>query len=264
MIPYTKCNGCVFAKLDGPKQAGCDLDRAIELGVQDNDEDGYFVLSRFCNTYRPKEWLAELSVSESEDTKRTVMEEVYPRVGFFVLLDTSKENAIENLKETLLDIQNQELISARYVIIINDKVEYNEEIYNMLGDMFEYDQTQYHIVQLQMLPENAGNKIDEAFKHAKNGWAYVTSSGESVPRNLIHRIHKRINVDMKRLVVVKPYGNINGLLFQTALFKFVNGNKTKLYQDEIIDSRSFLEKVEAAFAESDDETLITWSKFDES
>ena len=69
---------------------------------------------------------------------------------------------------------------------------------------------------------------------------------------------------MKRLVVVKPYDNINGLLFQTALFKFVNGNKTKLYQDEIIDSRSFLEKVEAAFAESDDETLITWSKFDES
>lgn len=264
MIPYTKCNGCVFAKMDGSKQVSCNLNRAEKLGIQESDEDGFLVLSRFCNTYRPKEWLEELSVAESEDTKATVMEEVMPRVGFFVMLDTSKENATEDLRQTLLDIQAQELIPARYVIVINDKVEYNEEIYNMLGDMFEYDQTQYHIVQLRILPENAARKIDEAFKHAKNGWAYVTSSGEKVERNLIRKIHERINVDMRRLVVIRPYSNVNGLLFQTALFKFVNGNKIKLYKDEMIDSRSFLEKVEAAFAESDDDTLITWEDFNAS
>tara|TARA_R110002020_G_scaffold301752_2_gene517163 strand:- start:5050 stop:5844 length:795 start_codon:yes stop_codon:yes gene_type:complete len=264
MIPHTKCNGCVFAKLDNSKQVGCELDRATKLNIQENDEDNFFVLSRFCNAYRPKEWLGELSVSESEDIKSTVMEEIYPRIGFFVLLDSDREDAIIQLEKTLKDIGEQQLITPRYIIVINDKVEYNEEIYSMLGNMFEYDETQYHIVQLQIKPENAANKIDEAFRHAKNGWAYVTSSGESVPRDLIYNIHKRINIDMKKLVVVKPYDNINGLLFQTALFKFVNGNKMKLYQDEMVDSRSFLEKVEAASLDSDDETFISWSEFNES
>ena len=69
---------------------------------------------------------------------------------------------------------------------------------------------------------------------------------------------------MKKLVVVKPYSGVNGLLFQSALFKFVNGNRPKLYQDEIIDNRPFLEKVTEAAKESDDQTLIDWSEFNES
>ena len=85
-----------------------------------------------------------------------------------------------------------------------------------------------------------------------------------MPRDLIYKIHKRVNLDMKKLVVVKPYSGVNGLLFQSALFKFVNGNRPKLYQDEIIDNRPFLEKVTAAAKESDDQTLIDWSEFNES
>ena len=69
---------------------------------------------------------------------------------------------------------------------------------------------------------------------------------------------------MKKLVVVQPYDDINGMIFQAALFKFLNGNKTKLYQNEVIDSRSFLEKVQAAAKNSGKETLITWSEFNES
>ena len=134
----------------------------------------------------------------------------------------------------------------------------------ILAKMFNFDETAYHVVQLRIEIANPSRRIDEAFTHAKNGWAYVTSSGESVPRNLIRKIHQRINIDMKKLVVVKPYGEINGLLFQAALFKFVNGNKPKLYQDEVVDSRSFLEKIEHASLESDDETFITWSEFNES
>ena len=264
MIPHTKCNGCVFAKLDDSKQVGCELDRAIKLNIQESDENNCFVLSRFCNAYRPAEWLKDLSLSESENIHATVMTEIHPRVGFFVVLDTSNENAIVELEKTLKDIHQQMIIAPRYVAIINDKVEYNEEIYNILGNMFEFDKTQYHIVQLQIKPENAHHKIDEAFRHAKNGWVYVTSSGENVPRDLIYNIHKRLNIDMKKLVVVKPYSGVNGLLFQTALFKFVNGNKTKLYKDEIVDSRSFLEKVEAASLDSDKETFISWSEFNES
>ena len=38
----------------------------------------------------------------------------------------SKENAIDDLAKTLEDIKEQESIAPRYVVVINDKVEYNE------------------------------------------------------------------------------------------------------------------------------------------
>ena len=185
-------------------------------------------------------------------------------MGFFILLDTGQKDAIDQLKKTLEDIDNQESFEPRYVVVINDKVEYNEEIFEILQPMFDFEKTEYHILQLEVKIEDPVNTIDEAFKHAKNGYVYVTSSGENIPRDLICKIHKRINLDMKKLVVIKPYSGINGLLFQSALFKFVNGNKPKLYQDETIDNRPFLEKVKEAAKESEDQTFIDWSEFNES
>ncbi len=265
MIPYTVCKGCVFAQ-GSPEQSSCQLDRPIKLGLQDDTEDGHFVLKRVCSTYRPDEWLSDLSLAESEDIVATVRKEVIPPVGFFIVLKTEEDHAIGKLEATLIDIKNQDLESSpSFVVVITDKVEYNEEAFALLDSMFEYDETKYHIVQLEMTPDTLHKRIDEAFRHAKNGWAYVTSSGESVASDLMTRIDKRVNEDMKKLVVIKPYDAINGLLFQTTLFKFVNGNKSKLYEDEVQDSRSFLEKIEEASQRSDDnETFITWEEFNAS
>ncbi len=264
MIPYTLCNGCVFSETENNEQIGCRLNRADKIGIQDKDDDGFFTLSRVCSTYRPVEWLSDLSLAESEDIVDTVRKEVYPPVGFFVLLKTEDTNSIPELRATLGGIKSQELITPSYVIVITDKVEYSEEALEVLDSMFDHAETQYHIVQLQITPDDIHKRIDQAFSHAKNGWAYVTSSGESVPRNLLRKIDHRINSDMKRLVVVKPYGEINGLLFQTTLFKFVNGNRSKLHNDEIADHRSFLEKVEEASSRSNDDTFITWEEFNAS
>jgi len=264
MSIQSSCRGCVFADANETEQLSCKLDRASKLGIQEKDDENFFVLSRFCTTYRPKEWLNDLSLAESKDIKETALKEISPRVGFFVLLDTSKEDAIDDLAKTLEDIKGQESIAPRYVVVINDKVEYNEGIFEILQPMFDFDETEYHILQLEVKIEDPIRTIDEAFKHAKNGYVYVTSAGESIPRDLIYRIHKRVNLDMKKLMVVKPHSGINGLLFQTALFKFVNGNKPKLFQDEIVDNRPFLEKVEEAATDSDDQTLIDWNEFNES
>tara|TARA_R100000008_G_scaffold85858_1_gene76902 strand:+ start:717 stop:1511 length:795 start_codon:yes stop_codon:yes gene_type:complete len=264
MIPYTHCKGCVFAQMGEFTQESCSLNRASKLGVQDKDEEGFFVLSRFCAAYRPQEWVNELSDEEQKDKTQTVMDEISPCVGFFVLLETNKENAIQKLESTLKDIQNQEKIKPKYVVVINDKTEYNQDVFHLLRTMFDIKETKYHIVQLREKPATKWHKLDPAFIHAKNGWIYVTSSGEKIDKDLIYKIHKRVNIDMKRLVVVKPYEDMNGMIFQTALFKFVNGNGTKLYQDEMIDSRSFLEKVESAARDSGQDTFIEWSEFNES
>ena len=261
----SSCRQCVFAEHDDTGQTSCKLDRASKLGIEEKDENNFFVLSRFCTTYRPEDWLKTLSVDDSLDINNAVMKEIHPRVGFFVIMDYSVESeALEKLKTTIEDIKNQELIDARYVVVINDRVEYNQDIYRIIEPMFDFDVTEYHLLQTKEKISAPATTIDQAFNHAKNGYVYVTYAGKSIDRSLIAKIHKRINIDMKRLVVIKPESGVDKLLFQTALFKFVNGNKTKLYQDETVDNRPFLEKIQEAAKESDDETFIDWSEFNAS
>lgn len=264
---HTSCSGCVFIIEENGGQIGCRLDRTDKLGVLDI-QDSSFTLKRFCTTYRPEKWLHDLSIKESEDISKTVLDEVMPRVGFFVILNHEPvNNSIEKLNRTLEDIKNQTL-PARYVVVVNDKVEYNEEIQQTLIEKFGHltkDEFIFHIVQIVHKPQTLSMLIDESFRHAKNGWAYVCDAGENIDRQLIEKIDTRVNIKLKMLCVVLPYsGDLNGLLFQTALFKFLNGNSVKTFVDTVVDNRSFLDKVKDAARHSHKDTMITWGEFNES
>jgi len=262
----TSCKGCVFLLKTEDQQTGCELYRSEKLGVIES-EDGAFVLSRYCNTYRPEEWVSELSLDEYKKRHHIALTEVVPRIGFYILLDTTKNSAIEDLKKTISDIKNQTLHKARYVVVINDKTEYNQDIQALLAGSFNHEETLHHLVKVSGIPENKMLLIDECFKHAKNGWIYTTTSGENIDQELIEKVNQRINIDMKRLSVVKPYDNFNGLLFSTPLFKLLNGNRKKAYETDDgeleFDGRPFLEKIED-MKDDTGETLITWEEFNAS
>lgn len=257
----TNCQGCIFAKLENGTQTDCALDRIDKLGVssiQADDNNQYKTLSSFCNAFRPKEWVERLTLEESMNPVQTVMEEVKPRVGFLIILDTSKEQALNHLESTLLSIRDQTDSIARYVIVATEKVEYNEGIQNILVKFFNEEDTFIHVLQLLEKPQNEMFIIDEAFRLALNGWLYITTSGEPVDKNLLKDLHEHINIKMKKLSVVLPYDNINGLLLQTALFKYVNGNKTKVWDIENVDSRPFLEKIKDL--DKNGNCILDWSQ----
>lgn len=271
MKAQTSCGGCVFSISEEEKQIGCQLYRSEKLGIHE-EEDGSYVLERYCNTYRPEEWVSELSFEEYKNRHQVALKEVIPRVGFLVFLDTSKDSAdslvsIEDLKKTLKDIKSQTIHQARYIIVVTDKAEYNQEIQSVLVENFDHDETLHHLVKVSYIPDRKMLLVDECFKHAKNGWIYTTTSGESIDQELIEKINQRVNIDMKRLSVVKPYDDFNGLLFSTPLFKFLNGNHKKPYEKTDgkleFDGRPFLEKIED-MKDDTGETLITWEEFNAS
>ena len=128
----------------------------------------------------------------------------------------------------------------------------------MLLSMFDKDQTEVNLLQLLEVPTNKIWLVDEAFRLALNGWLYTTTSGESVDKNLLKDLHQHVNVKMKKLSVVKPYEGINGFLVQTALFKYLNGNKTKNWSAEEKDSRLFLDKIKDLDETKD--CILDWSQ----
>ena len=103
--------------------------------------------------------------------------------------------------------------------------------------------------------------IDEAFRHAKNGWIFVTTSGEDVPENLFEKINDRMNIDMKRLVLVKPYEKMNGTIFQSAIYKLLDGNKDLIDPETRERVRiNFIEKIETMPSDSPD-NICEWEEF---
>ena len=227
------CKGCVFAEHTNGRQKGCRLGRLEKLcpedtlaeGLEsDSEEDFSFTFNRFCNAFRPKEWL---HIIEGDDVD-CVMEEVKPRMGLFV--------------------------------VINPDVAFNTEVQEILASSFNFNETEYHLVQI-LDEEIKLHHLDDAFAHAKNGWVYVTTSGEEVASDLIETIHKRINQDMRRMAAVMPYEGINGLIFQSSLYKYLDGFR------QVIDEETgeevpfhFIDRVKAL--ESDDsDSLSSWEDF---
>lgn len=253
----TKCKDCVFSQ----EKTGCTLNRVEKLGVKEVAEDGTNVLNRFCNTYRPQEWLGTLGFDEQLNPESSVLKEIHPRMGFFIRLKTDEPNAIDALDLTLRSTTKLGIPPA-YVVVINDKVEYNEEIWGLFithfGEM-NYD-TKYHLMQTTTSGD-VNSFVDGAFGHAQNGWIMCLSSGMNVPSDTLDKLHQAINVDMKQLILVEPTDGYNYMIFPAYLFKFLNGNKTKVFQDEIVDGRSFLDKVKAADERSQPSNIMKWEEF---
>ena len=262
----TCCEGCVFAKYKNNRQVGCELGRTEIMNPSEGGrtEDGVFsyVFERFCNAYRPEEWRDVLSEEEKEDVIATVRKETRPTMCAFVFLNTKSEDALNDLRYTVGQLKTQEDADLRCVVIINPKVEYNGGIQEILASEFDFDKTEHHIV-LSLREQKDLFLIDDAFSYAKNGWVLVTESGEAVPPSLFGKINKRINIDMKRLILVKPYENWNGMIFQSAIYKFLDGNK-RLIDPETREAveMNFLEKIETLASESkDSDSVCEWEDF---
>ena len=266
----TNCEGCVFAQIRkhhlGTKegtQTGCSLERHDLLEVEELDDKGNFTLKRFCNTYRPEDWIQNLDFDDALNPEETVLQEVFPRIGFFIRLDTDNPAALEDLDITLASVTQLAGADACYVAVVTDKVEYNAGIWESFVKHFAETDTKYHVVQTRKL-ESEEELLDEAFLHAQNGWVYSASAGELVPSDIHDKLHELLNIKMEQLVMVEPYDGLNGLMFPAFLFKFLKGNRAKLFQDQTVSSGTFIEKIKKAQKRDQAGGVLTWEEFNAS
>lgn len=261
----TCCKNCVFAEYTEETQTGCELNRHTIFNPEENyrEEDGKksYVFNRFCTAFRPKEWKLVLSDEEKEDLVSTVRSEIFPPVGIFIFLKTTVPDPIHDLRNRIQEIKDQTIGTARYVVVINQKVEYNEEIHRLLHSSFDFNETEFHLVQtLQEQPDLL--YIDEAFKHAKNGWIYVNESSRKIRKDLFEAIDNNINVKLNKVVLVEPIDGVHGMIFQAAVHKFLDGS------NDIFDSKTveriqvnFVQKVRAIAEIGDGKTVFTQEEF---
>ncbi len=261
----TCCKNCVFAKYEENTQVGCDLDRHLIFNPEENyrEEDGKksYIFDRFCTAFRPKEWKLILDDEEKKDLVAAVRDEIFPPLGIFIFLKTTVPNPINNLRNRINDLKEQTLGKPRYVVVINSKVEYNEEIHDILRKSFDFDETEFHIVQTLVDQEDL-LYVDDAFRHAKNGWIYVTRSNRKIRKDLFEIINHNINVKLNRVVLVEPVDDINGMIFQAAVHKFLDGSNSVLDLETSERVRvNFLQKVKGLAEKTEEKTVFTQEEF---
>lgn len=246
MIEITRsCEGCIFIIKDDDKpQEGCSLGRTIKLNPINkfDDKNQYQILSRFCNTYRPQEWKKMDMVSPAA----SALEEVLPVAGVIV----NFEHNLGALEQTLESMFNQKGNKFKYLIVINDRVEYNEEI----GIICKKYIDKWMLV--QMLEEYQHKDcIDNVFNHVKNGYIILVKAGYKFPTEFLQTIHERINIDMEPLMVAYDR-NKEKILTSASLYKFLKGNKPKINEDGTTDKRNFFERL--ADVPTEGNSIVDW------
>lgn len=223
----TSCKGCVFVfKGDGGTQTGCKIGRSKKLNPDNDTVDGYFEFNRFCNTYRPQEWLDLYYDSDIDNGANHVFEEVVPRISYIINFNEDI-CCLESIVQSVTIRQSINNIGV--IIVVNDKVEYNEDIMRVLN---QYNEKKRNIL-VQTL-ENMGElkKFDTAFKHAKNGWSVFLPMGQQVGVDFVSRIHQRVNIDMKRFSYCKDEAT-GRFVVQSSLYKLLEGNSVAEFDEKI-------------------------------
>ncbi len=202
-----------------------------------------------------------LDDEEKKDLVATVKSEIFPPLGIFMFLKTTVPNPLANLKNRIQEIKDQTTGRLRYIVVINDKVEYNEQIHSILHDSFDFEVTEFHIVQTLTQQRNL-LFIDDAFKHAKNGWIYVTESNRKIRKDLFEAIDNNINVKLNRVVLVEPSDGIQGMIFQAAVHKFLDGSNSPIDPETGEKVRiDFIQKVKALAEKGEEKTVFTQEEF---
>lgn len=221
------CKDCVFAKVQEGVQYSC-LVKNLD-NVEKTYEDNYYVFNRYCNSYRDSEWLNR---SEDDPAER-VADENKIKIGYCVNFISNYN--IEDFKNSLRKIAENK---PSYVIALNDRVEHNKELFMAIEDITGLHQSRINVVQI--INQVKEYHIDEAFKAARNGYFCYMNSGNLLPNEFYSKIFDKINKEMKTLSVCH---NKDFMLFQSMLFKYLDGNKPRMLEDGTIDKRSFLEKI---------------------
>jgi len=242
----TSCKNCVF-KIGENNQTGCHLNRLDKLPHTKN-EDGNFVILKFCNGFRPERWKEDVDVSSMEDMLATVKHEMHVPINFVIQFNDS----IENLKKTLKSISEIENVNARSTLtVVNRKVEYNEEISQII---FQQNFPEDKIFLVYIIEENDA-VMNTCFKNFNIGNMVTVWAGYEFPVNFENVINKTINEDMSKLYLVFDE---NKYLTNTHLFKRLNGDLPLTLDDGTIDNDNYINKV---CQRSGGNGVYSWSEY---
>ena len=215
----TSCKECVFAMYVGDTQMDCSLGRLERFGksgavvIESYDDDKeFFVIERFCNTYRPEDWEPKYKKLTKEDS---ALRESQATFDFVVIYDG--HSGLKSLEKTFFDIRQQSILPKK-VIVVEKGGEDKMGVIGVLEKFFSDVAISYrYVVYMDDEYDGSLDFIDESFKQVNSMYYCVINSEQEIIPNIIERINTVINKEMKPFSAVKPTVGYHGLVVQSIL-----------------------------------------------
>jgi len=238
----THCKNCVWS-VDNK----CEMDRLekFEKLVKIEYEDGYAKFPRFCNAWRNQAWID----NQSEPMTQIELE---MRIGMGLVVDFTNNHDLKQLEKTFISCILGQYLIPNYVIVINDKVEYQEEIDKIL--VYYFKDNPRNIIQILDLEKIY--YMDEAFKFARHGYTTFVYSGDILPYKYLEIVNNHINKELKFLSAC--FSKDEKIIFQNTLFKLLGGNKPVATEGGSINRDDFLTRLLAM--KSEEKCIYLWDE----
>jgi hypothetical protein len=203
----TSCEMCIFRKnLDDGVQNGCSLDRLnifLERGEARKEKD-FYIIDRFCNTCRNKDYTEESILKEVEISCTFI---VYGANDFWI---------------TLKSILKQTIKPKAVFVVFDDQKMFNKEKYKEFQEIYKNSEIQL-IFKRWLEPTDYLKMIDEVVLKC-NTQFYIPIKG-NIDKNFIKKLNDRINYDLIPTNAYFTQNSIFNSLISCSLHKMLNGNK---------------------------------------
>jgi hypothetical protein len=249
----THCKDCIWARkkldLDGNL---CDQNRLEKFGATEI-VDGYYKFPRFCNAWRDAGWQEKNKGLEKQRLSTEMS------IGMGLIIDFTNNYDLGALRDTLDSVYlippGKMLGGAlpNYLIIINDKPEYQQELAEII-EFYIDEPSDGHLIQILSAPKEF--YMDEAFRFARHGYSTFVYSGDVLPDGYIDRINSLINTELAFFSCA--FAEDGKIIFQNSLFKLLGGNKPLLKEDGSVDKRDFVSKL--LDMKSDQKCIYLWEE----
>jgi hypothetical protein len=201
----TSCEKCIFRINDREKQIGCSLDRLSKFIDRDEaiQEKDYYIINRFCNTCRDKDY-----------TEESILKEVEISCTFIVY-------GMNDYWITLKSILKQKIKPKTVFVVFDDQKMFNKEKFKEFQELYN-NQDILLIFKRWLEPTNYFKMVDEVVLKC-NTQFYIPIKGNIDP-NFIKDLNQRINYDLIPTNAYFTQSSMFNALISCSLHKMINGN----------------------------------------
>ena len=209
------CTKCIFATQEG-EVFGCRagrLDKFLNLGKAEQNDDGSYQLKQFCYLYRPKKWL--LTDEKIEDALERA--EQQSKCSFGIVLEVNNK---EDLKKSIESIKNIDYPKNKIGIVISTRFKeiHSEDLVLAVEDL----QGEGYVCKsvTHLVQDTIANDKDSFSEVMYRRYSMISRvvSGGSIESNFFSWIDNSINSELiltsvfedeDKSVVVIPFGVVN-------------------------------------------------------
>lgn len=203
----TSCKECVF-RIDNEdgNQEWCNLGRLKKFkergeAVQEQD---YYIIDRFCNTCRNKDY-----------TKEAILKEVEISCTFIVY-------GFNDYWITLKDILKQTIKPKAVFVVFDNQDMFNKDKFKTFQELYKNEEIAL-IFKRWFDPTNYEQMIDEVVQKC-NTQFYIPIK-DKIDKNFIEKMNYRINYEMIPTNAYFTNNSIFNALISCSLHKIINGHK---------------------------------------